>query len=96
MDIDVQGVKQVKDADLNPWSVFVKPPSMESLRQRLIDRKTETEESLDRRLDRAEAEIEYGTTPGNFDLVIVNDDLDRAYAELRAFVVDKVLKNKVT
>ncbi|XP_018566937.1 guanylate kinase-like isoform X2 [Anoplophora glabripennis] len=96
LDIDVQGVRQVKKTDLNPWSVFVKPPSMESLKQRLVDRKTETEESLDKRLSRAQEEIEYGTTPGNFDLVIVNDDLDRAYSQLREFVVDKVLKNKVT
>lgn len=96
LDIDVQGVKQVKKTDLNPWSIFVKPPSIESLKQRLIDRKTETKDSLTKRLSRAEEEIEYGTTPGNFDLVIINDDLDRAYAELRKFVVDNVLKNKVT
>ncbi|KAJ8920001.1 hypothetical protein NQ315_006531 [Exocentrus adspersus] len=96
LDIDVQGVKQVKNTDLNPWSVFVKPPSLDSLRQRLTDRKTETEESLRKRLSIAEEEIRYGTTPGNFDIVIVNDDLERAYGELRAFLVDNVLKNKVT
>ncbi|KAJ8926554.1 hypothetical protein NQ314_021070 [Rhamnusium bicolor] len=96
LDIDMQGVRQVKNTDLNPWSIFIKPPSLESLKQRLTDRKTETEESLNKRLSRAEEEIKYGTTPGNFNAVIVNDDLDRAYNELKEFVVDKVLKNKVS
>lgn len=84
----------MKQTDLDPWSVFVKPPSLESLKQRLIDRKTETEESLQKRLSKACDEIEYGSKPGNFHIIIVNDDLERAYAELRTFVVDNVLSNK--
>lgn len=38
------------------------------------------------RLGNATKEMEYGDTPGNFDQVIINDDLDTAYGELRAFV----------
>ncbi|CAH1119787.1 unnamed protein product [Phaedon cochleariae] len=94
LDIDVQGVKQIKNTDLRPWSVFVKPPSMEELRRRLVNRKTESEESLQRRLDKAEEEIEYGTIPANFDVIIVNDDFDTAYEELRRFVIEKVLAKK--
>ena len=46
LDIDVQGVKAVKKTDLIPLFVFIKPPSLETLEQRLRDRGTETEESL--------------------------------------------------
>ena len=46
LDIDVQGVKAVKTTDLTPLFVFIKPPSLETLEQRLRDRGTETEESL--------------------------------------------------
>lgn len=60
LDIDVQGVKQVKQTDLNPHYIFVMPPSIEELECRLRDRGTETEESLQKRLDAAREEIEFG------------------------------------
>jgi guanylate kinase len=60
LDIDIQGVKQVKQTDFNPHYVFVMPPSIEELECRLRDRGTETEESLQRRLDAAQEEIEFG------------------------------------
>lgn len=91
LDIDVQGVKQVKQTDLNPWLVFVKPPTLDELEKRLRLRMTESEESLAQRLKVAAKEIEYGTGTGNFDLVIVNDHLDTTYTRLKEFVVNKVL-----
>ena len=60
LDIEMQGVKQVKQTDLNPLYVFVMPPSIEELERRLRGRGTETEESLQRRLNTAKIEIEYG------------------------------------
>ncbi|KAJ9574352.1 hypothetical protein L9F63_026000, partial [Diploptera punctata] len=95
LDIEVQGVKQVKQTDLNPLYVFIMPPSMEELERRLRDRGTETEESLQRRLNTAKTEIEYGQTPGNFDLVVVNNSLDKAYSSLREFVLKELGKNQV-
>lgn len=86
LDIDVQGVKQIKNTDLNPRLVFVKPPSLSDLSTRLLNRGTETEDSLSKRLAVAQAEMEYGETPGNFDLVIVNDDVETAYCTLRKFL----------
>jgi guanylate kinase len=56
----VQGVKKVKQLDMNPLYIFIMPPSMEELECRLRERGTETEESLQRRLDAAREEIEYG------------------------------------
>lgn len=60
LDIEIEGVKQVKRTDLNPLFVFIKPPSMEELEKRLRDRNTETEESLQRRLTTARSELTFG------------------------------------
>lgn len=62
LDIDVQGVKQIKTTNLNPRLVFVKPPDLADLKKRLLGRGTETEESLKLRLAVAQQEIEYGKT----------------------------------
>ena len=94
LDIDVQGVKAVKDTDLTPMFVFIKPPSLETLEERLRARGTETEESLSKRLGAAAAEMEYGETEGNFDTIIVNDDLETAYINLRDFVMPEIEKLK--
>ena len=77
LDIDVQGVKAVKETDLTPLFVFIKPPSLDTLEERLRSRGTETEESLSKRLGAAAAEMEYGEAEGNFDTIIVNDDLEK-------------------
>lgn len=94
LDIDVEGVKQIKQTSLNPMYVFVKPPSIEELEKRLRSRQTETEESLERRLSVARAELEYGEKPGNFDITIVNDDISKAYEKLKTFVMSN-LEDKV-
>lgn len=60
LDIDTEGVKQVKKSDLTPVFVFIKPPTIDDLENRLRERGTETEESLQRRLSCARKEIEYG------------------------------------
>lgn len=60
LDIDVEGVKQVKKTDLNAVLVFIKPPSLADLETRLRGRNTETEDSLQRRLDAARKEMVYG------------------------------------
>jgi guanylate kinase len=66
---------------LDPKYIFITPPSIETLRERLSNRNTETPQSLELRLRNAQEEMEYGLTIGNFDAVIVNDDLDRACDE---------------
>jgi len=96
LDIDVQGVKAVKKTDLKPRFVFVKPPGMEVLEARLRARGTETEESLAKRLGAAAAEMEYGEEKGNFDVIIINDDLEKAYEGLRDFIMPDIEKLKAT
>lgn len=87
LDIDIQGVKQIKGTLLEPLYVFIKPPSVKELERRLKARNTETEESLERRLAVAKTELEYGETPGNFDIIIENDNFEKAYGTLRNFIL---------
>ncbi|XP_045582117.1 guanylate kinase isoform X2 [Procambarus clarkii] len=90
LDIDTQGVKQVKNTDLRAQFVFIKPPSIEVLTKRLQGRGTETEEKLNIRLATAIEELEYGAVEGNFDIVIVNNDVDEAYQQLREFILPAI------
>nr|CAH7761188.1 unnamed protein product [Callosobruchus chinensis] len=94
LDIDVQGVKQVKQTDLQPWLIFIEPPSLEVLEARLKARKTETEDSLAQRLKVAGEEMDYGKTPGNFHVIVTNDNLDEAYDKLTKFLEENVLEKK--
>ncbi|NWW43330.1 KGUA kinase, partial [Pedionomus torquatus] len=88
LDIDIQGVKNIKRTDLNPIYISVQPPSIDILEKRLRDRKTETEESLLKRLTAARVDLELSKEPGLFDLVIINDDLEKAYSELKEILLE--------
>jgi guanylate kinase len=81
-------VKQVKLSDLNARFLFLAPPSIEELERRLRGRGTETEESLNKRLAQAKNELEYAKLPGAHDRIVVNDDLEKAYTEVRDWIVD--------
>ncbi|RKP09919.1 guanylate kinase/L-type calcium channel beta subunit [Thamnocephalis sphaerospora] len=88
LDIDLQGVLSVKRTPLNARFVFLSPPSVEELERRLRARGTETEESLAKRLETARREIEYAKEhPDTHDATVVNDELDKAYVDLRTFVL---------
>ncbi len=90
LDIDVCGGVNVKKLyPDNSLSIFIKPPSIEALRDRLTGRGTETEDSLRQRLDRAEYELSF--LP-RFDCAIVNDDLDKAVTDTEAAILDFISK----
>lgn len=80
-DIDHQGARQIKCAKPDAVAVFILPPSMAVLLQRLRGRASEDEETVQRRFKAARAEIAHY---GMFDYVLVNDDLDEATARLIA------------
>ncbi|XP_041103302.1 guanylate kinase-like [Polyodon spathula] len=92
LDIDMQGVKNIKKTDLNPIYISVQPPSVDILEKRLRDRQTETEESLQKRLDAARTDIEISKEPGLFDIVIINDDLEEAYGKLKSVLIEEIEK----
>ena len=83
LDIDVQGAAQVRVCCPDGRSIFLLPPSLEELERRLRARGTESAASLQRRLTAAAAEMAHA---GAYDYRVVNDDLDRAVAEVRALV----------
>ncbi|XP_062385593.1 guanylate kinase isoform X1 [Sardina pilchardus] len=96
LDIDMQGVKNIKRTDLNPIYISIQPPSMQELEKRLRDRKTESEESLQKRLNAASVDMGLSKEAGLFDVVIVNNDLDEAYGSLKATLLEEIDKVKNT
>lgn len=88
LDVDEQGVKNIKGADFNSIYIFIAPPSMEELEKRLRGRGTESEESLKKRMETAGSAMEF-TKSGAYDLVLVNDDLEEAYKKLKQFIQSK-------
>lgn len=83
-DIDYQGARQIKARMPEAVGVFILPPSLAELERRLRGRGTEDEPTTQRRLKAAKGEIEHY---GFFDFVIVNDEMQRAYDDLRAVVL---------
>ncbi|UNI19914.1 Guanylate kinase [Purpureocillium takamizusanense] len=86
LDIEMEGVKQIKQSDVPARFVFIAPPDCDILEARLRGRGTETEESIQKRLAQAKNELEYSKTPGVHDIIIVNDNLEKAYKQLEDFV----------
>ncbi len=84
IEVDLAGARAVKNAMPDALSVFLAPPDWESLRQRLVGRGTETPEVMARRLATAEAEL---AAQGEFDVVVVNSQLESACAELLSLLV---------
>ncbi|MBZ4419970.1 guanylate kinase [Myxococcus sp. RHSTA-1-4] len=84
-DIDVQGGQAIKRKHPDAVTIFVLPPSMEELERRLRDRQTDSDETIRRRMLAARSEMERGIA--SYDYIVVNDDFERAYSELRSVVV---------
>ncbi|MBJ7400594.1 guanylate kinase [Mycolicibacterium sp.] len=84
IEVDLAGARAVKRAVPDAITVFLAPPSRAALQQRITDRGTETAEVMARRLATAEAEL---AAQGEFDVVVVNSQLDTACSELVTLLV---------
>eukprot|EP01031_Cornospumella_fuschlensis_P042692 gene42692-52163_t len=82
LDIDVQGVQTVKKSKLDAKYMFISPPTIKELENRLRNRGTETAEKIKIRLENAVAELAYSKQEGNFDVVLVNDDLEECFTAI--------------
>ena len=82
LDIDIQGAQNVKKSSLDAYYLFIAPPSMEELEKRLRGRGTEKEEAIVKRLANAKGELDYGMEEGNFDIVLVTNDLDKTFTKI--------------
>ncbi len=89
-DIDVQGAMNLKalygDRIL---LIFIHPPSIEALRDRLIQRKEDSTESIENRLNNAYSEIQWSQ---KYDYQIINDNLQRAFQELKTIIQHECLE----
>lgn len=91
-DVDVKGGVNIKNQfGDEALAVFIKPPSVMALKERLLGRNTETSETLKKRLDKAVFELGF---EDRFDEIIVNDDLETAKAETLKVVKDFVIKKE--
>ncbi len=89
-DIDWQGAVQLNEkmrADI--ISVFILPPSMAELKARLKRRAEDSDATIEKRLTNARVEIEHWR---EYDFVVINDDLDRAYSEVKSIVTAERLR----
>jgi guanylate kinase len=93
LDIDVQGAAQLRASGLAGVFIFILPPSMAELRQRLAGRNTDSAEIIERRMQNAVNEIREAV---HFDYIVVNDDLARAVATVEAIMIaEKARKARV-
>lgn len=90
--IDTQGALQIKDK-FPAIYVFLEPPSMDVLRQRLLGRKTESDEAVHERLEWAASEI---LAAQHYDYIIVNNDLEIAYQVLRSILIAEEHRTSVS
>jgi guanylate kinase len=81
--IEVQGASKIKELYPDSVSIFVLPPSMEELENRLRSRGTESEDDIKKRLDIAKGEVERSK---DYDFLVINDDLDIASDKVIAIV----------
>ncbi len=88
LDIDVKGALSIKKKyPANSVLLFIKPPSMAILKERLMNRKTESPETLQKRMSRATMEMEQAS---RFDHTIINDKLETAIDEADSIIVNLI------
>jgi guanylate kinase len=92
VEIDIQGARQVKAADPAAYMVFVTPPSLAELERRLRTRGTETDRQVRRRLAKAADEL---AAEPEFDVTVVNDDLEQAAREVIQ-LVDRLRRRTIS
>ena len=83
LEIDVNGMEQVRTKYADALTIFVRPDSLEELERRLRDRKTENEESIRKRLDVARQEWQF---KDRYEHDVVNDEIDRAAEEIMSIL----------
>lgn len=89
LDIDWQGAEQIRRSFPNAVSIFIVPPSLDILKQRLLDRRQDKDEVISDRMKKAQDELSHYP---EFDYLIVNDNFEKAAMELQAIVIANRLR----
>lgn len=87
--IEVQGAKSIMEKCPDAISIFLMPPSMESLKERLIKRNTDSDEMILNRIKIAEEEVKFAT---NYNYVVVNNELEKAVDDINKILCDELNK----
>ena len=90
LEIEVQGAMQVLEKQKEAVSIFIMPPSLTELRERLIGRQTEDMETVERRLATALEEMKYAK---RYDYIVVNDSIQEAVKDIKAILQAEKLKS---
>lgn len=91
LEVDVNGALNIKKIFPDTLLIFIEPPSMEQLVMRLKNRKTETNEDLEKRIKRAEMEL---SLKNDFDYSIVNNKLDDAISEVTTLIKENINRSE--
>ena len=84
LEIDWQGTKQVKSVGLEIISIFILPPNYQALRERLLNRKKDNIQTIERRMSAALEEISHYK---EFDFIVINDDFEQTLTKLNEIIV---------
>ncbi|HLR33858.1 MAG TPA: guanylate kinase [Tissierellales bacterium] len=89
LEIDVQGALQVRKVYPEAVLIFILPPSMEELKNRIVKRGTESEKDISRRLENAYKEMEFGK---NYDYVVMNDQVITAVEKIESIITAEKIR----
>jgi len=89
LDIDIKGAAQIRERMRDAVLVFLVPPGIEELRQRIEKRGTEAKQSIARRLEEASRELKAIV---NYDYVVLNDDIDKAVSDVCSIITAELLR----
>jgi guanylate kinase len=92
LDIDWQGAQQIRQIMPNAISIFLLPPSLETLRERLQNRQQDNQEVIEKRMQQARAELRHFD---EFDYLIVNKEFELALQQLKSIVIAERLKKDI-
>jgi len=92
LEIDCQGARQLRQKYKQGYFIFILPPGLSELEQRLRKRRTESEEIIKRRLERAKEEVEEYQF---YDYIIINDDFETAVRELESIIISERARRAV-
>jgi guanylate kinase len=92
LDIDTQGAMQIREKYREAVTIFILPPSMELLKERLEKRMTDSQEEMKKRLKTAIAEIK---TYSRYDYVIINNIFEKALKEFEAIIISHRVKTRM-
>jgi len=92
LDIDTQGAAQIRKTNQEGVFIFILPPSLQTLKERLEMRMTDSKEQVEERLKKAVVEIK---SYSQYDYVIINDTIEVAFRQLEAIVISQNMSTKV-